>query len=56
MGMRNLKFNSNNGQWVVRLVVPKDVRDDIGRYEFKKWLGAISKQEAEILAHQLLAD
>ena len=56
MGIRNLKFNSKNGQWIVRLVVPKDVRGDVGRYEFKKWLGSVPKQEAQILAHQLLAD
>jgi integrase len=53
--MRNLRL-LDTGRWEVRLGVPADVRNALGRREFKKSLGHISKQEAEILAGSILSE
>lgn len=52
--MKNLQ--NFNGRWKLRLRVPNDCRDKLGRLEFVKSLGAISKPEAETRAHALLAE
>ena len=53
--MKNLRI-LNTGRWEVRLGIPADVRKALGRREFKKSLGHISKQEAEILAGSILSE
>lgn len=52
--MKNLRL-LDTGRWEVRLGVPADVRKALGRREFKKSLGHISKQEAELIASTLLS-
>lgn len=52
--MKNLKI-SKTGYWQLRLVVPADVRETLGKREFKKSLGQLTKQEAEIEANFLLS-
>ncbi|NRP47540.1 Phage integrase family protein [Marinobacterium sp. xm-d-543] len=52
--MKNLRI-SKTGYWQLRMVIPSDVRQSIGKREFKKSLGQLSKHEAEIQANLLLA-
>ena len=52
--MKNLRI-SKTGYWQLRLVIPADVRDVLGKREFKKSLGQLTKQEAEIEANLLLS-
>lgn len=52
--MKNLRI-SKTGYWQLRMVIPSDVRPSIGKREFKKSLGQISRHEAEIQANLLLA-
>ena len=52
--MKNLKCI--NGRWKIRLRVPDECRQVIGKQEFVKSLGPISKSQAEHLAHQYLSE
>lgn len=52
--MKHLK--NINGRWKVRLRVPDDCREKLGRIEFIKSLGPISRSEAETEAHFLLSN
>ncbi|NVK01727.1 MAG: hypothetical protein HWE12_09310 [Oceanospirillaceae bacterium] len=53
-GMKNLKLR--NGNWQVKLVIPADCREAIGKYAFTQSLGRCSTQEAEAIAHRLLGE
>lgn len=53
--MKNLRL-LETGRWEIRLGIPADVRKALGRREFKKSLGHISKQEAEIKAGSILSE
>lgn len=52
--MNHLKV-SKSGKWTVRLGIPADAREAIGKREFKKSLGYLSRPEAEVKATSLVA-
>jgi integrase len=52
--MNHLKV-SKSGKWAVRLGIPADAREAIGKREFKKSLGYLSRPEAEVKAASLIA-
>ena len=52
--MRGLRI-SKTGRWELRLGIPEDVRSALGKREFKKSLGHLTRQEAEIQAGIILA-
>jgi integrase len=52
--MKGLRI-SKTGKWELRLSIPSDVRSALGKREFKKSLGHLTKQEAEIQAGLILS-